>query len=291
MKKKTINHIRTTLLLFFSGYLLLGCISFVDTKEVGVVYRFGVWNRTLQAGVHFTLPYPIENTEHLPIINTRNIAVQKPRLLTGDANLVDTHLVVQYDIIEAKSYVLSHADTDSMIASLLQSTLIRVVGHSAVDQETFVNRNLLEEQLRTIAQNDINQLELGISLRSVGFQELSAPKAVIDAFNEISSARGEKETMILSAQSYASKAIPAARGASQELIEAAHAYSTNTHNTAKIRIDRFEQLLDIWNTNPKMLRATMVSQTWRRIKNNVTVHNVDDGEHLILPSMRDSTHE
>jgi modulator of FtsH protease HflK len=266
------------------GWLLVNSVFFVDTKEVGVVYRLGKWSRTHPAGLHFCLPYPLEKVEKWPIINTRSVDIHMPRILTGDANLIDAHLVVQYDILKAESFVLSHEDTDTILQIVMQSTLIRVVGHSKVDQDTFVNRNLLEKQIRLIGEEEIIRMNLGISLSSVGFQELSAPTAVIDAFNEISSARGEKDTMVLSAQSYASKAIPAAGGEGNKILEEARVYSTNIQNEAKIRTERFDDLLDVWVGNPEMLRSTLRAQTWDSIKEKVTVHYVSEGDHLILPS-------
>ena len=154
MTQKSFHIIKYGIATVILGWLLLNSISFVDTKEVGVVYRRGKWNRTLPAGIHLTIPFPIEKVEKLPIINTRNIDIHMPRLLTGDANLIEAKLVVQYDIIDSNPYVLSHAHTDSVLQSLLESTLIRVVGHSAIDQETFINRNRIENQIRTIGQKN-----------------------------------------------------------------------------------------------------------------------------------------
>jgi len=284
MTKKSFHLIGYGVAIVTMGWLFLSSISFVDTKEVGVVYRLGKWHRTLPAGIHLTFPFPIEDVEKLPFINTRNVDIHMPRLLTGDANLIEAKLVVQYDIIDPNPYVLSHAKTDAVLTSLLASTLIRVVGHSAIDQETFINRNRLENQIRTIGQNNIDQLNLGISLRSVGFQELSAPKAVIEAFNEISSARGEKDTMILSAQSYASKALPSARGDAQKFLEEAHADHAQIINLAKTRRTRFASLLPLWNSNPDVLRSTLKAQTWKAIQDKITVHHVSDGDQLILPA-------
>ncbi|MEC7987728.1 MAG: FtsH protease activity modulator HflK [Myxococcota bacterium] len=291
MERSPLKIVGYSLGLLFAGWLVSSCVFFVDTKEVGIVYHWGKWSRTLPAGVHLTLPYPIEKVERLAIINTRNIDIKMPRLLTGDANLLDAHLVVQYDIAQEKDYVLAHSDADELLQALLQSILIRVVGHSQIDRESFVNRNLLERQIRQVAQKEIDRINLGISLRSVGFQELSAPKAVIDAFNEISSARGEKDTMILSAQSYASKALPSARGEAKKKIEEAHAYGAQIRNQAKIRCERFTQLLDIWEKNPNMLRANLRSQTWAAIQDQVTVHYVSDGDHLILPPTKETDRE
>ena len=271
------------------GTLFLGLavssLSFVDTKEVAVVYRFGALNRTLESGLHFHLPYPIEDIEKLPIRKTHVVELGQQMILTGDINLVQVNVVAQYDVVKVEDYVLQHKDVDLTVSKILQNTTIRVLGQTQVDQESFLNRITLEGDIRELCQAELQKQNLGIELTSLGLEELSAPKAVIDAFNEISSARGEKDTMILSAQSYSSKIIPDARGEAQKIIEKAKSDAFQIVSTAKERKFRYDQLLPTYKENPSLVTKNLKMQTWRRMsaqENKIVIHQIGDDDELIL---------
>ena len=278
---------RHSQMIFLVGVLLFGglmsMVSFVDTKEVAVVYRLGVLNRILESGIHLHYPHPIETVEQLSLRSTRVVELGEQLVLTGDANLVNINTVAQYEVSEVEEFVLRHKDVDETVKKILQATTVRIFGQSAVEKESFMNRVDLERQVRSAAQKQIERHKLGVELTSLGLQELSAPKAVIDAFNEISSARGEKDTMILSAESYASKVLPDARGEAQKIIEEARAQAFEIVSLAKERAYRYNQLLPIHKENPLMLRQTLRSQTWRNLSVNTTVHQLGENEDLFLP--------
>ena len=157
-----------------------------------------------------------------------------------------------------------------------------MLGRTAVDQESFLNRVKLEQEIRVSAQREIELQKLGVELTSLGLQELSAPKAVIDAFNEISSARGEKDTMILSAESYSSKILPDARGEAQKIVEEARSRSFELVALAQERSYRYNQLLPLYQKNPKMIAQTLRSQTWQQISQVATIHQLGQNEQLFL---------
>ena len=78
-----------------------------------------------------------------------------------------------------------------------------------------MNRITLEGDIRELCQAELQKQNLA-SINIIGPGRTFCSQTVIDTFNEISSARGEKDTMILSAQSYSSKIIPDARGEAQK---------------------------------------------------------------------------
>ena len=92
--------------LSFVGVLLFGglmsMVSFVDTKEVAVVYRLGVLNRILESGIHLHYPHPIETVEQLSLRSTRVVELGEQLVLTGDANLVNINTFSQQQNLQCK---------------------------------------------------------------------------------------------------------------------------------------------------------------------------------------------
>ena len=86
----------------------------VGPDEVGVVQRFGKYDRTVQSGLNYHMPFPIETVKTPKVTEVKRIEVgfrtvgknqyrtveRESLMLTGDENIVDAELIVQYKIKE-----------------------------------------------------------------------------------------------------------------------------------------------------------------------------------------------
>ena len=100
-----------------AAYLLSG-IYFVGLDETGVVRRFGaVVNEKVTPGIHYRLPAPFEEVSIIKSDNVQKIEVGVQELLTGDTNLVNVNLVVNYRINDTLDYVLNVSDAELLIQS------------------------------------------------------------------------------------------------------------------------------------------------------------------------------
>ena len=115
----------------------MSSLSFVDTKEVAVVYRFGALNRVLESGLHFHLPIQWKTSKNFQFERPMLLNLVNKWILTGDINLVQVNVVAQYDVVKVEDYVLQQKDVDLTVSKILQNTTIRVLGQTQVDQESF----------------------------------------------------------------------------------------------------------------------------------------------------------
>ena len=81
--------------------------------------------------------------------------------------------------------------------------------------------------------------------------------------NEVSSARGDKDTMILSAQSYASKLLPDTRGQAKGKIEKAYGKAAQIRSEASIRTAHFQSLYSAQKT-PQAIRTQLRKRVGKR---------------------------
>src|SRR5262245_4118990 len=115
-------------LLFLLTVAIAAIIAFyaftfrVDPDELGVVMLFGKPVRTEPPGLHFRLPYPIEEVR-LPKVTRQNIieigmrssevtrgvrtVPEESLMLTGDENIVDINFVVFWRIKDAQKYLFN----------------------------------------------------------------------------------------------------------------------------------------------------------------------------------------
>src|SRR5919106_4422711 len=69
----------------------------IEPAQRGVVLRFGAYAATLEPGLNFRLPRPIESVTKVDVDQIRSI-LHQAIMLTADENIVDVELAVQYRI-------------------------------------------------------------------------------------------------------------------------------------------------------------------------------------------------
>ena len=104
-------------------------IYIVNPGEVAIVRTFGNWNGDQQTeGLHWHIPWPIERQDVVSIQRVQNMELgfrsvgeigsgeglvergSEARMITGDENLVDVQLVVQYRVRDAGAFLFNVKD-------------------------------------------------------------------------------------------------------------------------------------------------------------------------------------
>ncbi len=255
-------------------------VMLVDADEVAVVYRLGAVSRTAAAGLSLRLPAPIERDERVPVTEVRRVEPGQRILLTGDTNLVKVDLVAQYTVSDPVAFSVNLADPEAVIADILRGETAAQVSGMEVDALLTTGRGALQQQIKTATQARLDALSVGVALDAVELRALEPPDPVVAAFNDVSSARGDRDTMILAAQSYASRHIPDVRGQAARLSEEARADAADTLAGARSDVERFAALQGAWRDNPDALRRTLVQEAAAKVSAEVRL--VRAGDEVVL---------
>lgn len=258
------------------------CVMVVESGEVVVVYRFGAVARTAGAGLSLRAPRPIERDERIGVGEARRVETGERRILTGDTNLVDLDLVVQYAISDPQAFTLGAVDPEAVVIREVQAAATEVVSTLEVDFLMTTGRAALQQELRTRAQAQLDRMALGVQLDDVDVRDLSPPPSVVDAFNDVSSARGDRDTLALAADAYASDVVPDARGEAARDVEQARADASTLEARARGDAARFEALLGPWRAEPGALRAQLEAELLRDLGEDLTVMSAAPGTELYL---------
>jgi membrane protease subunit HflK len=256
-------------------------VMVVDPAEVAVVYRFGAVDRTLGAGLGFRLPL-IERAERIRVTEVRRVELPRVRLLTGDTNLIELELVVQYSVADPVLYALVHADPEKVIADEVASTATTRVANLMVDELLTTGRTELQQALMESAQKSLDALATGVRLVAVDVRDLVPPAAVVNAFNDVSSAKGDQDTMRLAADAYASKVLPDVRGRASQLQEQALSDATSQAARADGDIARFQALLPAYHTDPAAMRIQLREELLGHVGPKMKVMAVTPGAEVFL---------
>jgi membrane protease subunit HflK len=265
------------------GVAASGVVMLVGADEVAIVYRFGAVDRTVGSGLAFRLPGPIERDQRIGVSELRRVETGSMRLLTGDTNLLVMNLTVQYSVSDPVAFALRLLNPEVVIAAAVRATATHSVSRSEVDVLLTTGRAALQREVADRTQLTLDALEAGVRIHAVEVSELVPPAAVVDAFNDVSSARGDKETMVLGAHAYASKVLPDTRGRSVRRLEEARAYSSRLNAVSAAATTKFRAVHSGYRTSSEAISGTLRTQAWRKIAQSAEFVVAPPGADIVLP--------
>jgi modulator of FtsH protease HflK len=253
----------------------------VDPGQAAVVFRFGAVDRQAGPGVHLRAPWPVESHEAVLVGEVRREQTRRLRMLTGDTNLVDLELVAQYTVQDPAALLLASQTPSELVIAAVASVATGAVADMEVDKLLTIGRTQLQTDVKRDAQALLDGLGAGVRLDAIEVAHLSPPPAVVDAFNDVSSARGDRETLALAAEAYASDLLPLTRGAQAERVQAARAQAANREAQADADAARFRAVRAQARLAPAATRARLRREAWQGVEAEVV--QLSPGARLAWP--------
>lgn len=251
----------------------------VQPNEEGVVMRFGAYNRTTDAGLHYHLPYPIETVEKVNITQERSINLgvaeitnrndfTESHMLTGDENIVDINLTIVWRIANAKDYLFSMQSPDQTVRVAAQSVLREIVGQSQMLPIISGDRGKVEDETKEELQKVLNEFGAGIQIVRVKLQKADPPKQVVDAFNEVQRAKADMERFKNEAEAYRNEILPKSRGEAAQRLQNAEAYKQAVINKAQGEAERFLSVYEAYRQGKEVTAKRLYLETMENVLAN-----------------------
>lgn len=274
----------------FMGIVLLAVwLSFgfyiIQPAEQGVVTRFGKFLRTDGDGLHWHIPYPIEQVQKVNVEQVRAVP-HKALMLTQDENIVEIELVAQYRVKDAKSYLFNVVDPDRTLLQATESALRSVVGTSKMDDVLTLERDRVAADTKVLTQQILDGYQAGLIVSGVNMQNAQPPNEVQKAFEDVIKAREDEERLKNKAQAYKNEVVQRAGGDADRLRQEAQAYKSQVIARAEGETQRFLSVLAEYNKSPEVLRRRMYLDTMESVLSNTSkvLMDVKQGGNLtVLP--------
>ena len=108
-------------------WFAIGGWTSVGGQQVGVLLRFGRFERVLQPGLHVHFPAPIDRVQKVDINRVRTVN-DEARLMTRDGQLVLVDYGVHYRITDVRDYLYATRDAEEAVRNAATSAMRAAVG-------------------------------------------------------------------------------------------------------------------------------------------------------------------
>jgi membrane protease subunit HflK len=273
MAKQSLTRFGSGLVVLLAILIGITGVYKVGPGEIGVVRTLGRQTGKTAPGLHFRLPL----VQRIDVVNVEQIrrmevgareaqrVAAEALMITGDANIVEVQMIVQYRVIDPSKYLFELKDPDDALRATAEVALRSVVGRTNIDEVITTGREKVQAETQQWLQKLMNDYQSGISVTEVKLLAIDAPDEVKDAFHEVVRAREEKEKLINQAMGYEADLIPRARGESEKMKRDAEGYKEKRILEASGDVARFDQVLAEYKKAERVTKQRLYLESLERI--------------------------
>ena len=266
--------LKNVLLILLAVIVVAGassCFYTVDDKQQAVVTTFGKVTDVTDAGVHFRLPFGIQQVRKVDVNVYQKIELgynstgssytvndNESSMITGDYNIVNVDFFVEYKISDPVRYLYSSNNPELILRNLIQSQVRNVVGSSTVDAVLTDGKENIQRQVKELVMAILEEYDIGLTLVDVKIQDAEPPtQEVIEAFKAVETAKQQAETVINDAKAYQNAQLPQAQAQADQLVQNAEYLRQKRINEAIEKVAMFQAQYAEYAQNPEITRSRM----------------------------------
>ena len=283
----------------------------VSPSEQGAQRFFGKFTSTTGPGLHWYWPAPIGtlNVEAVTEIRRMELGFStmaspgqvgevpiESLMITGDENIVDVQMVVQYRIEDLELFLFKVSDPGEpargiapgrpegrTLKDAAEAALRQVVGQRDIDDVLTVEKETVQVETRLLFQQLLNDYTMGIEVTEVKLQNVRPPEQVRDAFDDVVRAKEDRERTINEADAYKEDILPKARGEAAQITQAAEAFKAAEIAKAEGETARFLSILEEYRKAPDVTRIRLYLEAMEKVLPGITKFIVgpDTGGNLL----------
>lgn len=287
--------------LFIFGIFALALIIWLSTGfysvqpgEQGALRRFGIYQRGdsgafvggTEPGLHWYFPAPIGTRAIVQVDEIRRLEIGirgntpipvESLMISGDTNIVDVQLLVQYNIKDVENFLFRVADPGGeVIKGAAESALRQVVGQRDIDDVLTTEKEAVQADTALELQRLLDLYDTGINITEVKLQNVRPPSQVQDAFDDVVRAREDKARIVNLAQAYEADILPRALGEAQRVLELAEAFKQEQVADATGQSERFLAVLAEYRKSKNVTRQRLYLEAMEDILPGISKYIISD---------------
>ena len=271
-----------------AGVLLSG-LHIVKKEEQGVLTRFGrVVDANVGPGVHYHIP-AIEKVyiRKVKRITRHQVSSKEGNtvnftILSGDVNLLEVDLAIQYKIDNLRNYLFVTSDPLAMVTMYAREELINILGQNFIDLILTSNRNIIQSDLLDSITERLEARDIGIELVSLDIVDFRPIEETRAAFRDVSDAYTERVKAVSDANRKREQLIAHSRGQAEALVINARAKARERLIQAQSSAGVFTALLAEYKKHPAHVSFTRYWDRMRQIFSEASLAAVNPGRNSTI---------
>lgn len=310
--RSSFHIVRFLMLALVAAFFISGVFT-VEPHQVVVLLRLGApvgqgSDRLLQPGLHWKLPYPIDEVVAIPVGESRSVTstagwyrtspeeelaggrdpnMASPTIppgtdaytLTGDRNIIHARATLTYRISDPLAYAFEFANVTNLLESILDNALFHASARFNADDALYLRRAAFQEAVMQRVAESIDRLQLGVSVEPREVR-VEPPLYVLSAFTGVLEAQQRGDTRVREAEAYARNATNQAIGEASVTRQTALTLSNTLVQTVRTDATNFLGLLPGYLRDTNLLQQRLLAETTERVLTNAQFK-------LFLPSRAD----
>jgi regulator of protease activity HflC (stomatin/prohibitin superfamily) len=192
---------------------LMSSFKRIEQGSLGLVETLGKYAGTVDAGLHFLIPY-VQTIRRVDI-REQVVDVPEQQIITKDNVGVTVDGIVYIQINDPKSAIYNINNVYLAVVNLAQTNLRSVLGTMSLD-ETLSNREIINARLLESLDRETNAW--WVKVTRVEIKRLDPPHDIQDSMSKQMKAEREKRASILESEGYKQALITRAEGEKQAKI-------------------------------------------------------------------------
>ncbi len=277
----------------------------VDKDEMAVITRFGKFIRDEGPGLHFKIPFGIENVTIVPVKRVikeefgfktiksssgRSEFLREPehiaeaRMLTADLKVIQIEWIVQYRINDPKKYLFNVRYPEKSLRKFSIIAMSQVAGDYLFDEIITIAKNEMTIKVRDLLQNILDKTGMGITIATIELINVTPPAEVVAAYNEVLQAQQEKDKIINEAKQEYNKTVIPVKGQADRMIAEAEGYKAEKIKTASGDVAYFNALYREYLKAPELTKNRIYLETMSKVIPKMDkVYIIDEKQRNLIP--------
>ncbi|QCK86051.1 FtsH protease activity modulator HflK [Phreatobacter aquaticus] len=267
------------------GMLIYAFTGFytVSQNEVGVNTVFGRHIGNAAPGLNWNPPAPFGAVYRVAVTDVRRSEIgyrsgggprggnrevlEESLMLTGDENIVDIDLEIQWDVNAAQvaNFIFQLQNPEGTVKSVGESALREVIGRRNIQPILTTDQSQIAAEVRQLMQKTLDDYRSGVNIRVVQLVSALPPAQVRGSFLDVNAAQQDQNRVQNEARTYANQVVPEARGRASQIMQEAEAYRERVVAEANGQASRFRQVYEEYRRAPEVTRERMFLETMERI--------------------------
>lgn len=273
----------------------------IPGDSVGVAFDFGKYQKTLNPGLQFKVPFvrqitivPVERQLKLEFgfvgdANATNEFQRDPEptasapALTGDRGTVNVEWSLQYRISDPVAYLVNTKLPEGTLRDISDQAIHEIIGDRTVDEVMSFGRDEVERETKALISKMVNEAKLGFQPQQVQIRSVNPPAKVRQAFSKVNGAQQTRQQNITVATGRKQSIVSESEGKAATFVGEAKIYAATTVADATGKVQRLRSLFSEYEQDPQAYKDRVFLETTGRVFSNAEKVIIQTGDSSASP--------